>query len=96
MTDDMDIGALLVGEVDRRNKILDKVVFDQLQRLVEHHEDNNDLKDPTKWPASDLTADLLAYSPDFEDDKWLHEHNLQGLIASCQRWLDAKRRPAVG
>ena len=89
MIDDMDLGGMLIKEAARRNEVLDKIVFDQLQNGLENCEMESEYM---QGSAEEHAADLMAYSPDFEDDKWLLDHNKTALIASCQRWLDAKRR----
>ena len=87
MTDDMDLGGMLVLEAARRNKILDDIVFDQLQCGLENAENESYyLSRSPQWHY----YELCQYSVDFEDPKWQATHNRLALTASIQRWLDAK------
>ena len=89
MTDDFDIGALLIAEAARRNAILDKTVFEQLDSAELHIED---IPNPTSY---DLAENLMHYTYTFATSMWMLEHNREALVASCQRWLDARRSPGV-
>ena len=88
MTDDFDIGALLVSEMDRRNRILDKAVAEELSLEQEgpYTKQILDLATPEQ-----LAEDLMKWTPTFAGSQWELDHIKKALIGSCQRWLDALR-----
>ena len=88
MTDDFDIVGLIAGEGKRRDDLLDKIVHEQLENGLENCADDKEYLAAT---AAEHADELMAYSLDFEDEKWCLDHNLAALRASCQRWLDARR-----
>ena len=87
MTDDMDIGALLITEAARRTKILDKAVSEALAIPY-----NDGYAQNMRLATAEMLADdLKMYCLDFRSSKWSVAPNHDARVASCQRWLDSTR-----